>query len=200
MLKVGLTGNIGSGKSTVSRIFEVIGIPVYHADKEAKELYKLEIVKQRILDIFGNEVFSGNSVDFKKLANIIFGDKDKLQTINNIIHPLVFERFNQWLIDNNDSPYIIHESAIIFENNLQSHYDNIINVSADTDIRIERVINRDGVEKDMVINRIKNQMSDTLKSELSDYVINNNHEDMLIPQVLTIDKELRLLEKNKNLH
>jgi dephospho-CoA kinase len=200
MLKVGLTGNIGSGKSTVSRIFEVIGIPVFHADKEAKGLYELETVKQRILDVFGKEVFSGNSVDFKKLANVIFGDKGKLQTINNIIHPLVFERFNCWLIDNNDSPYIIHESAIIFENNLQSRYDKIINVSADTDIRIERVINRDGVEKSMVINRIKNQMSDTLKSELSDYVIQNNQEDMLIPQVLTIDKELRLFDKNKNLH
>jgi dephospho-CoA kinase len=200
MLKVGLTGNIGSGKSTVSRIFEVIGIPVFHADKEAKELYNLEIVKQRILDIFGKEVFSENSVDFKKLANVIFSDKDKLQTINNIIHPLVFERFNRWLIDNNDSPYIIHESAIIFENNLQSYYDKIINVSADTDIRIERVINRDGVEKNMVINRIKNQMSDTLKSELSDYIINNNINDMLIPQVITIDKELKSLDKNKNLH
>lgn len=190
MLKVGLTGNIGSGKTTVSRIFEVIGIPVFHADAEAKKLYFKEEVKEKVLRAFGSAVFTNGNVDFKKLAQLIFSDSQHLTTINNIIHPLVFKSFNIWLESKSYQPYVLHEAAIIFENDLQSRFDAIINVSADPEARLQRVVDRDGSDKESVNKRINNQMSDFRKSELSNYVIYNNYDDMLIPQVLKVHKEL----------
>ncbi len=190
MLKVGLTGNIGSGKTTVCNIFGVLGIPVFHADIEAKKLYLRHDVIEEIKANIGSDVLNDDNIDFKKLANQIFSDKVKLHKVNEIIHPKVYELAESWFSEQKGVPYIIHESAILFENNLQGRYDKVINVSANLNVRIARVSQRDNVDLKEIEARVRNQMSDEEKSGLSDYVIYNNEEDLLIPQVLQIHKML----------
>ena len=187
MIKLGLTGNIGSGKTTVSRIFESIGIPIFYADLEAKKLYGLDSIKNKILSIFGNSVFNDNKeVDFKSLANIVFNDKGKLKELTNILHPMVFEVYSQWLETNSNEDYTIHESAIIFEYSQQHFFDKIVCVVSPTKLRIERVIKRDQISNDSVKERIDNQMLQSEKESLSDFIISNDKNHMLIPQVLKL--------------
>lgn len=191
MLKVGLTGNIGSGKSTVAKVFKVLGVPVFNADNEARNLYKDGEVINLLEHTFGSHILDSKRELIKKeLANIIFSDKKALATINEIIHPRVLEVFNNWCKSNADVPYIIHEAAIIFENNLQNNFDRIITVSAIEELRIERVLNRDNVKRTEILERIKNQMSDKEKCSKSDYIVFNNEGDFIIPQVLNIHKQL----------
>jgi len=189
MKKIALTGNIGSGKSTVSLIFNAIGIPVFNADIEAKKLYSEEEVKQEIKALFGNSVFASDaSVDFKRLADIIFNNKEALQKVNAIIHPLTLKKFKVWLEKNRDAAYTIHESAIIFENNLQHHFDQIITVSAPEEIRLSRISKRDNLKPETIRERMKNQLSEKEKCQLSDFVINNDGKEMLVPQIIKINK------------
>ena len=190
-MKIGLTGNIGSGKSTVCRIFESLGIPVFYADIEAKLLYKREDVKKAVKNELGSTVFNTrHEVDFKKLASVIFSNKDALTFINGLIHPLLFERYNQWLELHKKSPYTIHESAILFEHHLEKRFDKTITVFCPEPIRIKRVMQRDNTTKADVIQRISNQMDDELKNKLADFVIVNDGTKMLIPQVMEIDKAI----------
>jgi len=191
MKKIALTGNIGSGKSTVSLIFNAMGVPVFNADSEAKKLYSEEKVKQKIKSFFGNSVFSSDgSIDFKKLANIIFNDKDALQKVNALIHPLTLKKYKGWLKKNKNAAYTIHESAIIFENKLQSHFDLTITVTAPEEIRLERISRRDNLKPEIISERMKNQMSDEEKCKLSDFVIINDGKVMLIPQVIKINNSI----------
>jgi len=192
MKKVAITGNIGSGKSTVSKIFDVMGVPVFYADIEARLLYYREDLKQQLKVLFGEVIFNNtNEIDTKKLAEIIFSDSSKLLTINNIIHPLVFEKYSEWLEIHKEQVYTLHESAILFENKLESHYDLIINVTAPPNIRISRIMQRDGVEREKVEVRMAHQWSEDKKSEKSDFVIINDGNQLLIPQVLEIDKKIK---------
>jgi dephospho-CoA kinase len=192
MIRVGITGNIGSGKSTVSRIFQAMGIAVFYADTEARQLYFREDVKEILRNIFGEVVFTDSGeMDTKKLAEIIFNDKSKLQTINGIIHPLVFERYREWLASHEDDVYTLHESAILFENKLEHHYDLIINVTAPPELRISRIMQRDGVGREMVEARMAHQWSEAEKNRRSDFVITNDGKQLLIPQVLTIDEKIK---------
>ncbi len=191
MIKVALTGNIGSGKSTVAKIFNAFGIPVFNADIEARMLYYKEEVKDKLISAFSNNILTPDGeVDTKKLASIIFNDKQALQTVNNIIHPLVLHKYNNWCNWYKDQPYTIHETAILFENNLQKNFDVIINVSAPSEIRLKRVIERDNVSEDMVKVRMTNQINDNIKCELSQFVINNDGNSFLIHQVNSIHKKL----------
>lgn len=192
MIKVALTGNIGSGKSTVCRIFSAMNIPVFIADQEAKLLYKEESVKVLVRKAFGNMVFDTDSeVDFKALADVIFNDKEALKTINRIIHPLTIDRYNKWLIENHDTDYTIHESAILFENNLQEHFDKLINVTAPIELRLKRVSERDKLTADKIQDRMMNQMTEEEKNGLADFVIVNDGKHFLIPQVVDINKQIR---------
>lgn len=192
MIKVAITGNIGSGKTIVSKIFEVLGIPVFHADVEARLLYFQEEVKWQVRQHFGESAFTGtNEVDTKKLAEIIFNDKNKLELINNIIHPLVFEKYQQWLSQYSELPYTLHESAIVFENKLEVRYDFIIAVSAPQEVRLERIIERDKVSEEAVKARMANQMNEEEKNRRANFVIINDGKQLLIPQVLKIDRILK---------
>lgn len=192
MIKVAITGNIGSGKTIVSKIFEVLGIPVFHADVEARLLYFQEEVKWQVRQHFGESAFTGtNEVDTKKLAEIIFNDKNKLELINNIIHPLVFEKYQQWLSQYSELPYTLHESAIVFENKLEVRYDFIIAVSAPQEVRLERIIERDKVSEEAIKARMANQMNEEEKNRRANFVIINDGKQLLIPQVLKIDRILK---------
>ncbi|HEY9115076.1 MAG TPA: dephospho-CoA kinase [Bacteroidales bacterium] len=188
MKKVGLTGNIGSGKSTASLIFNAMGVPVFNADSEAKKLYSEEYVKIKINELFGNAVFTEDgSVDFKKLANIIFNDKKALQQVNALIHPLTLKNYKTWLEKNKGAAYTIHEAAIIFENKLQHHFDLVITVSAPEETRLERIMKRDNLKPKIIRERIKNQLPENEKCQLSDFIIVNDGKEMLIPQILKIN-------------
>ena len=192
MTEVGLTGNIGSGKTTVCRIFESLGVPVFYSDLEAKRLYLREDVQQKIQIEFGEKVFNNRGeVDFKKLATVIFSNKESLEFINNLIHPLVFENYRNWVKQNSRYPYLIHESAILFEHQLEKRFDKTIVVYSPQKLRVQRVMERDSVQESEVLKRISNQMKDEDKNRLADLLVTNDGIQMLIPQVMKIHDLLK---------
>lgn len=191
MIKVGLTGGIGSGKSTVAKIFEVIGIPVFYADNETKNIinYDKNIISL-IKENFGEIYTLQNIIDKKKLADIIFKNPEKLEIINSIVHPAVRKKFINWS-NKQKSKYTLMEAAILFESGTYKILDKTITVFADQKTRIKRVCSRDNIPAEKVIDRIKNQMSDHEKIKLADFVINNNEKDMIIAQVLKIHGQIK---------
>lgn len=186
MLKIGLTGGIGSGKSTVAKVFLQLGVPVFFADDESKLLLLQDNVIKKIVAVFGESVLNENKIDKAKLAKIVFADKEKLKLLNNILHPLVAERYANWIIENKTKPFTIKEAAILFESGSYLDCDKVICVSADINIRIERVVGRDKVSKESVLARINNQWTEEQRIAKSDYVIYNNVNDLIVPQVLKI--------------
>jgi dephospho-CoA kinase len=193
MKKVGITGGIGSGKSTVCDIFQLLGVPVFHADVEAKYLQNndLTIIGQ-LTGLFGADIYlSGGVLDRKKLAGLIFNDQDLLAKVNQIIHPAVRQRFINWTIEYANEPYVLYEAAILLENGYASDFDKKILIVADENTRIERVIKRDSMSEALVRERIKNQLTDEQKISMVDYIIENNNRRLLIPQVIELDQLLR---------
>ncbi|MEI6434254.1 MAG: dephospho-CoA kinase [Bacteroidota bacterium] len=190
MLITGLTGNIGSGKTTVAGIFGAIGIPVYYADEESKKILDEPEVRNKIVDIFGSGIIAAESrINRKALASLVFNNKDELCRLNSILHPRVKEHFRNWK-EKQQAPYIIQESAIIYENNLAADYDIIIHVSCPKEIAINRVIKRDEVDGNSVLRRMQFQIVDEEKSAFADYVIINDGKQPVIPQVLNIHWKL----------
>ena len=175
MVVVGLTGGIGSGKSTILKYFKSYDIPVYIADTEAKALMnRSKVIRRKLIELFGEKAYVDQTLNRPYLASKIFNDKTLLAKMNAIVHPKVASHFKRWL-KQQDADYVIKEAAIIFENNLQDQYDYIITVVADEERRIQRVMERDNVSKEKVEAVIKNQWSDAKKIEKSDFVIVNNN-------------------------
>ena len=198
MLKVGLTGNLGSGKNTIAGIFQILDVPVYHADDVSKSFLSEEFVQQEIRSFFGWEVFSGpREIDRKKLGRIVFSDPEKLAFLNSILHPLVKEDFTRWTEKSKDRPYIIHEAAIIFESGFEKEFDRIIHVSCPEEIAIERSVRRDNTERDEVKKRMRFQWKDEKKAAISDFIILNDGSEMVILQVLNIHNQLIKLNPEK---
>ena len=190
MKKIGLTGGIGTGKTTVGKIFAVLGIPVYSADDRAKWLMGNDsTVRENLIMEFGDEVFNANGLNRPFLAEIVFSKPEKLKSLNAIVHPAVGKDFENWCA-RQDSNYVVKEAAILFEAGLNKKLDKVVCVSADLETRISRVIGRDNVSKEQVLARINNQMDLPEVEKLSDFVIKNNPTDTLIPQVMAIHKEL----------
>lgn len=188
---VGLTGNIGSGKSTISQIFSALNIPIFYADDEAKKILNSNRVTSELIKTFGTEILNHEKkIDKQKLANIIFNDSSQLQKINNIIHPLVYEHFLNWLNNQHNVNYVILEAAILFESGFDKYVDFIINVHANKQLRIKRIFKRDGIKLNDVIKRMKNQLSDLEKKRLSGFTIDNNGKKLVIPQVLQIHESI----------
>ena len=196
MLKVGLTGGIGSGKSTVARVFEVLGIPVYYADEAAKRLMnENEDLKQAIIKQFGEGVYDKGQLNRKTLAEIVFNDPSKLELLNSLVHPATLHDAKIWL-EKQTSPYAIKEAALIFESGAQKFLDHVIGVSAPTPLRIQRTMQRDGITREEVLARMDKQMDDSLKMKLCDFLIKNDEQEMLLPQVLELHKKLLTLSEN----
>jgi len=196
MLKAAITGNIGSGKTTVCKIFESLGIPVFYADTEARKLYSRADVAMQVRKIFGNGLFDekGNLLR-QKLAGIVFRDPAALQKLNGILHPRLMEVYMQWLRGHAPYPYTLHEAAVIFENHLENRFDFIINVSCPERLRLARVRQRDHFPEWEIKNRMARQWPEKEKNERSDAVILNDGKHLVIPQVLKI--HALLVEKQK---
>ena len=191
MKRIGLTGNIGTGKSTIARIFEILGVPVYHADLQARAMLESPKVIDQIGVLFGQHVLNSDiQVDRKILAAIVFSNKDKLATLNNIIHPAVEEDFANWCKLHMDTAYILHEAAILFESGFDRLFDENILITAPMELCIDRVMKRDSITREMVLDRIQNQWAQEKKLELAQYNIINDEIMMVIPQVIAINREI----------
>lgn len=192
MLKIGITGGIGSGKSTVCRVFSVMGIPVFEADKVARKLMDTdEEIHEKLVRLFGAAVYlPDQTVNRKYLAGIVFKDPSLLTKLNEIVHPVVRKTFFDWC-EKQESPYIIHEAAILFESGFYKMMDKTITVVTSEDERIRRVMKRDGITMELVKERIKNQLSDEERIKLADFVIGNNDDQLIIPQIIEIDKKIK---------
>jgi dephospho-CoA kinase len=188
---IGLTGGIGSGKSVVAKVFATLGIPVFNADEEAKRIMQTSTeIKTKLIEQFGTDIYNAHGLDKEKLASIVFNDSFQLQLLNAIVHPVTIQAAKDWAAKQT-SPYVIKEAALIFESGAADGLLKVIGVTAPLSIRIHRVMQRDGITKDQVDARMRNQISDTIKMRLCDYVIENNNQQMVIPQVLEIDKAIR---------
>lgn len=170
---VGLTGGIGSGKSTVARMFRELGVPVYDSDSEAKQLMTSSgKVREAIIGLLGETAYQGKELNRSFVAEKVFKNPELLQKLNAIVHPAVRNHFKEWAKAQN-APYVVQETALIFENGSQDHYDHIILVTAPLDVRLNRVMERDGVEPKAVLERMKNQMDDADKVDLAHFCIEN---------------------------
>ena len=184
MIKIGITGGIGSGKSIVSTLFKLHGIPVYNADEETKKLNNTSShIREQLTEHFGEDLYDNNVLDKKKFANIIFNDPAKLELANSIIHPEVLKHFTHWCTQQSDHSIVALEAAILFESNFHIHLDKVVTVYSPLKTRIERVSLRDNVTAEIVESRIKNQMPEKEKIGMSEYVIVNDYENSLIEQV-----------------
>ncbi len=189
MLKVGITGGIGSGKTTICRIFETLGIPVFYADMVAKEIMVNDaILIQGVKDSFGEESYlPGGILNNKHIAGIVFNDELELAKLNAMVHPAVFRAFDNWVVQlPKDTPYILKEAALLFESGSYKMCNKNILVTAPLELKLKRVMNRDGVTADQVKARMDKQFTDEKKIKMADYLINNNETDSLINQVMEL--------------
>ena len=190
MKVVGITGGIGSGKTTVAKMFANKGIPVYTADDEAKKLMNTsKVIKRQLTKLLGEQSYVDGEINRSYISSKIFNNKSLLQKINAIVHPKVATHFQRWL-KRQTTPYVIKEAAIIFENNLQDQYDAVITVVTDKATRIQRVLKRQNITVEQIENIIKNQMPDEEKIKLSTYVIYNQDIDETAQQVSDIHHEI----------
>ncbi|MEI7499451.1 MAG: dephospho-CoA kinase [Bacteroidota bacterium] len=191
MLKIGLTGNIGSGKTMISGVFSTLGIPVYYADDVSKRFLDDQQVKREILKHFGYGILTNyQEINRRSLASIVFTDEKSLLLLNSILHPRIKKDFRNWAQLQLYKPYVIQEAAIIFESNSSKEYDYIIHVSCPKEIAIDRVVKRDKIDGHSVMRRMQFQFEDKEKSLLANFVIINDGSELVIPQVLVIHKQL----------
>jgi dephospho-CoA kinase len=197
MLKIGLTGGIGSGKSTVARVFELLGIPVYYADDAAKRLMQEDpLLVASITSIFGTEVYRDGVLDRKYLSAAVFQDREKLDQLNRLVHPATIQDAAEWM-KRQQAPYALKEAALIFESGSHKELDYVIGVSAPFSLRTHRAMQRDQVSRETVLSRMKNQIEETVKMKLCDFVIVNDEQQLVLPQVTALHEKLVSLSLNK---
>jgi len=191
--KIGLTGGIGSGKSIVSKIFKILGVPIYNSDKASKKiLLSNNFTQQKIISLLGKKIIKNKKIDTEKISEIIFKDKAKLHAINSILHKEVKKDYNTWLSKQKED-YIIKESALIFETKIESTFDKIILVKSEKDTRIKRIKERDKKGEQLILSIMNNQYSNKFLSTKVDYIIHNERNDVLIPQVIELHEKIKYL-------
>jgi dephospho-CoA kinase len=204
MQKIGLTGGIGSGKTTVAKLFEMLGVPVFYADLEAHYIRSRTEISEQIIQYFGSSILTENQIDKHKLADVIFNNPHALCWLNALIHPLLKKEFDKWCNDvetkytsfaNNPIPFVIMDAALIFEANFQYLFDKIIVVDAPENLRISRVMKRENICEQEVLQRINSQMSADEKLQKADIVIQNNEHHSLIEQVSNIMSNITKTDK-----
>ena len=188
--KLGITGGIGSGKTSVCRVFEVLQIPVFSADRVAQQIMESdkEIING-INSIAGKDLYSGGKLDRMSLASIIFNDYTLLNKVNLLVHPVVFEQFRRW-VPEQTAPYVIMEAAILFESGASEIVDRIVTIIAPSEERIQRVILRNKLSKEQITERMRNQIDDETRAKNSDYIISNSENEMIIPAILDIHNDI----------
>ena len=187
MLKIGITGGIGAGKSTVAGIFKVLGVPVFDADATAKNILNTDpILREQIAAAFGSETYKNGLLDKKYLATLVFNNPDQLAKLNALVHPATIAAADKWASSFADRPYIIKEAALLFEAGTYVGLDYIIGVTAPVELRIARVMARDQVSREEVLSRMQHQLDDTEKMKRCDFVIDNNEASLVIPEVLAL--------------
>lgn len=198
MLKVGLTGGIGSGKSTVAAIFETLGIPVSYADDEAKRLMNEDPqLREAITREFGAEAYAGGTLNRKYLASQVFNDPARLETLNNLVHPVTIREGSAWMHQQATlgHPYAIREAALIFEARGAAHLDFVIGVFAPLALRIHRTMQRDGSTREAVQQRMRNQIDEEIKMRLCDAVVRNDEQEAVLPQVIALHQKLTSISR-----
>lgn len=196
-MMLGVTGGIGSGKTSVCRVFNVLGIPVFSADPEASEIMDNDKgIIRRINSIAGKNLYINGSLDRIELATLIFNDSTLLEKVNSLVHPVVLEHFKIWEREQT-APYVIMEAAILFESGASKLVDRIATVVAPVEERVERVIHRNRLSREQVMDRMRNQMDDDSRKKLSDYVIHNSETDMIIPAILKIHEDILTFINNR---
>lgn len=198
MLKIGVTGGIGSGKSIVCSVFKTLGVNIYSADERAKQIMFLnETVKKKIIELFGLDAYDNKGVNAQYISQLVFENSKELDKLNSIVHPIVIEDFMEWSVQYNDHAYVIIEAALIFESDTYKVLDSIIGIKAPLETRIKRVMARDKCSKEEVLVRMNNQFGEQIISEKSDYIINNDGKSLLIPQILEIHNKIKIKERGK---
>jgi len=197
MLRIGLTGGIGSGKSTVTAIFEIFGIPVYKADDAAKRVMNEDReLKKSIIRHFGADSYLGGTLNRKHLSSIVFQDSEKLRLLNSLVHPATIADSVRWM-NSQKGPYAIKEAALIFETGQQQGLDFVIGVFAPEAIRIARTMSRDHLTREEVLSRMSKQMNESRKISLCQFVVRNDEQTAVLPQVEAIHQELLRLASKK---
>jgi dephospho-CoA kinase len=190
VFKLGITGGIGSGKTSVCRVFEVLNIPVFSADKVAREITDVdEEIKLELNSIVGRDLYITGNLDRTALSSLIFNDMSLLEKVNKLVHPAVFRSFDKW-VSAQTSPYVIMEAAILFESGASKLVNKIATIVAPVEERIERIILRSKLSREQITERMRNQIDDETRSQHSDYIISNSENDMIIPVILAIHDDI----------
>jgi dephospho-CoA kinase len=200
MLKIGLTGGIGSGKSVVAQILKVLHVPVYDADSSAKRLMNENSeLKHRIIQHFGPDCYNGNTLNRSYLASIVFADQNKLHLLNKIVHPVTIADAVAWF-NLQHAPYAVKEAALLFESGSAEGLDYVIGVTAPRALRIRRVMQRDRIHEEQVTERMRHQLDEGIKMKLCDFIIHNDEQQLVIPQVMEIHRQLMTLSQPEKNH
>ena len=195
VLKIGLTGGIGSGKSIMAKIFSILGIPVFYADVAARNvMHEDAVLKQKIKQTFGDAAYENDVLNRKYIADIVFNDPFKLEQLNTIVHPATIAAAQQWMLQQT-TPYAIKEAALFFESGSAEGLDYIVGVYAPQHLRIQRVMQRDNVTREDVLTRMSKQINEEMKMRLCDFVIINDEQTLVIPQVLKLHEKFLKLAK-----
>ena len=200
MLKIGITGGIGSGKSTVARVFETLGIPVYNADEAAKRLMQEDPeLKSQIIKLFGGDAYINGQLNRSFISGLAFSNPEKVKALNALVHPATINDAKSWMAKQ-QSPYALKEAALIFESGSEKELDYVIGVFAPEELRIRRVMERDGSTREAIQQRIKNQLDEAGKMKRCHFIIQNGDDQLVIPQVMALHQQLLQLSQSKPAH
>jgi dephospho-CoA kinase len=195
MLKIGITGGIGSGKTTVCKVFELLGVPVFYADDVAKSIMHTDpILKSGILDAFGqNSYTQSGELNRNYISSIVFNDKHELEKLNSLVHPAVFRAFDAWVLSQKEASYVIKEAALLYESDAYKMCDQSILVISPIETRISRVKARDGISAEDIQLRMNRQFSDEQKMKFADHILNNDEKQLLIPQIIQLHQQFLMI-------